>query len=297
MEKPFPAYDGDEPYVFVCYAHADSRIVYPEIRWLRDQGINLWYDEGISPGAEFPERLGSAILGASLVLYYVSPGSVDSRHCRDEVYFALDRQTPVLASHLSATQMPAGLALSTGTIQALMRFEMRLPEYRKKLISGISSLLESSANIKLSPKTSYTPSILSRLTRLAFPLIVVASVMVAAFVAVSAKQYFDRQADIRRAKDEILPRIRSLMDERWRDFTEPYALAVKAEEVIPDDPELNEIFESISLRVNILSEPAGADVYIKNYPQPEEEWTYMGGTPIENIRIPVGIFRIRARFA
>ncbi len=46
--------------MFVCYAHADKNIVYPEIRWLHDQGINLWYDEGISAGAEFPERLGSA---------------------------------------------------------------------------------------------------------------------------------------------------------------------------------------------------------------------------------------------
>ncbi|GMR14956.1 MAG: hypothetical protein BMS9Abin30_0570 [Gammaproteobacteria bacterium] len=291
MDKPFPAYDGDEPYVFVCYAHDDSKIVYSEIRWLRDQGINLWYDEGISPGAEFPERLGDAILGASLVLFYVSPESVNSRHCRDEVYFALDRHTPVLASHLSATQMPAGLALSTGTTQALMRFEMRLPQYRKKLISGISLLLESSGNIKIDPKTPDTPSIRYRLTRLAVPLIVVASVIFAVLIAVGAKQNLDRQADIRWAKDEVLPQIRSLIDERWRDFTEPYALAVKAEEIIPDDPELNEMFESISLRINIDSEPAGADVYMKNYQHPEEEWTYMGMTPIENVRVPVGIFR------
>ena len=60
MDKPFSAYDGDDPYVFVCYAHANAEIVYPEIRWLRDQGVNIWYDEGISPGREFPETLGQA---------------------------------------------------------------------------------------------------------------------------------------------------------------------------------------------------------------------------------------------
>ncbi len=63
--------------MFICYAHDDKKIVYPEILWLRDQGINLWYDEGISAGAEFPEKLGSAILGANLVLFYVSPRSVN----------------------------------------------------------------------------------------------------------------------------------------------------------------------------------------------------------------------------
>lgn len=50
MDTPFPAYSGDQPYVFVCYAHADSDIVYPEMVWLREQGTNLWYDEGISAG-------------------------------------------------------------------------------------------------------------------------------------------------------------------------------------------------------------------------------------------------------
>ena len=29
MEKPFPAYEGNDPYVFVCYAHDDSAVVYP----------------------------------------------------------------------------------------------------------------------------------------------------------------------------------------------------------------------------------------------------------------------------
>ena len=44
MEKPFAAYQGDEPYIFVSYAHEDSEVVYPEIQWLKDQGFNIWYD-------------------------------------------------------------------------------------------------------------------------------------------------------------------------------------------------------------------------------------------------------------
>jgi len=50
LDKPFAAYVGDEPYAFVCYAHDDQGVVYPEIRWLHEQGINLWYDEGIFAG-------------------------------------------------------------------------------------------------------------------------------------------------------------------------------------------------------------------------------------------------------
>ena len=47
---PFEAYGGDEPYVFVSYAHEDAQAVYSELGWLREQGVNVWYDEGISPG-------------------------------------------------------------------------------------------------------------------------------------------------------------------------------------------------------------------------------------------------------
>ena len=57
MDKPFPAYDGDEPYVFVSYAHENEAIVRTEISWLQDQGVNVWYDEGIRPGSEWSDAL------------------------------------------------------------------------------------------------------------------------------------------------------------------------------------------------------------------------------------------------
>ena len=61
MERPFPAYEGDEPYIFVSYAHDDAGLVYAEITQLKDAGFHIWYDEGISPGSEWTEALGNAI--------------------------------------------------------------------------------------------------------------------------------------------------------------------------------------------------------------------------------------------
>jgi len=295
LDKPFPAYDGDGPYVFVCYAHDDAGTVYPELQWLRNQGVNLWYDEGISPGAEFPEHIAKAILDASAALFYVSPRSVDSRHCRDEVYFALDRDTPVLACYLAHTELPAGLALTTATTQALMRHEMRASEYRQKLIDGVTLLLDTDRQIDAAPHAGSVATSRStprpRPARLARPAVLALFVALIISVAFFGRMYVDRQAEIRRVKDEMLPQIRDLVDERWRDFTQPYALAVEAEEIIPDDPELAALLGDISLRINIDSEPTGADVYMKNYPEPESEWTHLGVTPIKDTRVPVGIFR------
>jgi hypothetical protein len=121
-------------------------VVYAELEWLRADGVNVWYDEGISPGAEFPEELGQAILGATLVLYYVSARSVSSRHCRDEVYFALDRDKKVLAVHLEPVELPAGLALTTATTQAVMRHSLPDDVYRAKLLEGIRSAQRISAD-------------------------------------------------------------------------------------------------------------------------------------------------------
>lgn len=64
MKRPFPAYKGDEAYVFVCYAHEDSRAVYADLKWLHQRRVNIWYDEGISPGVEWDEEIGQAIDGA-----------------------------------------------------------------------------------------------------------------------------------------------------------------------------------------------------------------------------------------
>src|SRR6478609_1127848 len=78
---PFPSYHGDEPYVFVCYSHADSERVYADLVWLRECGFNIWYDEGISPGSRWRDEAASAIERASAFLFYISPGSAESPHC------------------------------------------------------------------------------------------------------------------------------------------------------------------------------------------------------------------------
>jgi dienelactone hydrolase len=207
------------------------------------------------------------------------------------VYFGIDQDTPILTSHIAKTEMPPGLALSTGTTQALMRHEMRQKDYRKKLLAGILLLSESPDSVDLTSISSAAPTLLFRLSRYAIPLSVLATVAVAAFTLFEIKQYFDHQADVRWARDELLPEIRSHLEMNWRDFTATYALALQAEEIIPDDPSLADIFETISLRINIDSDPPGADVYLKNYRNPEHQWTQMGVTPIDKTRVPVGIFR------
>jgi eukaryotic-like serine/threonine-protein kinase len=101
----------------------------------------------------------------------------------------------------------------------------------------------------------------------------------------------EHQSNVRWARNVALPEIGRLVEENWRDYTEAYYLAEKAEQYIPDDPELTDLMNKSSLYINIDSEPSGAAVYIKNYKSPESEWQHLGVTAIDSIRLPVGIFR------
>ena len=130
MDRPLPAYKGDQPYIFVTYSHRDASLVHPEIRWLQDQGFNVWWDDGISPGTAWRSELAVAIRNCSLILYFVTPQSVRSEQCVREVNFGLDEHhRPVLAIHLVETALPDSLALSLGDRQAILQHTLEPADY------------------------------------------------------------------------------------------------------------------------------------------------------------------------
>lgn len=149
MKPPFEAYSGSDAFIFVCYSHKDKEMVYPELVWLRGQGLNIWYDEGISPGEEWPERIAWAIESADKILFYISPDSTQSRICRDEVRLARTEGKPIVSVQLKPTELVGGLELTLGSSQAIVKDRYRtLEDYRDQL----SSLLLGSGTINLSSK-------------------------------------------------------------------------------------------------------------------------------------------------
>ena len=120
-QPPLAAYRGRDAYVFVSYAHADAQLVYPEIASLAQHGYRVWYDEGIDPGSTWPKRLAEAIDGCACFLVFITPRAVASRHCRDEIHFALERGKLFVAIHLEDTALPNELALQMNRHQAILQ--------------------------------------------------------------------------------------------------------------------------------------------------------------------------------
>lgn len=110
MSQPQPAYEGDEPFIFVSYSHNDEADVLREITWLQEHGFNVWWDEGIGGGTHWRDELAQRINQCQLFLYYASPDSARSQVCRQELEYALTHDRIVLLSHLTGTELPEGIA-------------------------------------------------------------------------------------------------------------------------------------------------------------------------------------------
>jgi|APSaa5957512535_1039671.scaffolds.fasta_scaffold94019_1 class 3 adenylate cyclase len=137
MERPFPAYKGDEPYIFVSYAHEDDDTVYPEIQWLNDQGFNIWWDEGISGGTKWMDEIAHAINDSHLLVLFLSPNVAKSNHCRKEIHYAIDQDKPIVVVEIQATELTGGLKLTLGDIQAIRQPTLSRNEYESKLDDAI----------------------------------------------------------------------------------------------------------------------------------------------------------------
>ena len=140
-ERPFPAYKGDDPYIFVSYAHDDTALVYPEITRLRDQGFSIWYDEGIAPGSTWSDEVALALTESKLFVYFVTPRSVDSENCQQELNFALSRERKILAVHLVETQLSIGIELRLSNKQAIVKPDLSESAYETKLDEAVRALL------------------------------------------------------------------------------------------------------------------------------------------------------------
>ena len=116
------AYEGNLPFIFVSYAHKDSREVFDLIEKLAARGYRIWYDEGIEPGSEWPENIANHLLRAEMVLAMITNDSMESVNCRREINYAMSKGKPLLSVVLEKTEIPAGMELQLSSQQSVLRY-------------------------------------------------------------------------------------------------------------------------------------------------------------------------------
>ncbi len=127
------AYKGDNPYIFISYAHKDSDTVLPIISRLQKDGYRVWYDEGIAPGSNWDQYISEHLDKCSVVIGFLSKAYVKSQNCRDELSLTRLKGKPMNLVYIDDVQLSSGLKMRYGRIQALFLKKMPENEFFEKL--------------------------------------------------------------------------------------------------------------------------------------------------------------------
>jgi formylglycine-generating enzyme required for sulfatase activity len=75
------------------------------------------------------------------------------------------------------------------------------------------------------------------------------------------------------------------------EYMAAYRLAVDSRDVLEDDPVFEDLWPEFTVKMSIRTDPEGAEVFIKEYGVAKTDWTSLGHTPIESIRLPNDVLR------
>ena len=103
-------------------------------------------------------------------------------------------------------------------------------------------------------------------------------------------RYFKAQAIQEEARNS-LGEIEKLVASSWRDYSQAYEKAKGLEKIIPDDSRLQALIKESSVKVNVNTDPEGAEVFVKIYNPQGVEWKSIGTTPIDSVELPIAVLR------
>lgn len=110
------AYNGDEPYAFVSYAHKDGARIMEVLAALYALRVRTWYDEGIEVGANWPEKVATRLKNAGLVILFLSESFLLSQNCLRELNYAVSERKKLLCVRLDDAKLPNDVSMQLSTV-------------------------------------------------------------------------------------------------------------------------------------------------------------------------------------
>lgn len=147
---PIP-YIGEEPYIFVSYAHKDSEVVMRTVSLLQQNGFRVWYDEGIDPGSEWPDTIEKYLERSSYFIGFISANALDSNYCKCELHTAFNERKKMLIVYLENIKLEGGLKMQLSSRQAIHWYKYENDNaFFKKLLTapGLNDCREPENSIK-----------------------------------------------------------------------------------------------------------------------------------------------------
>jgi hypothetical protein len=152
----------DTDLLFISYARADATTVLVDVAALQTAGVTVWYDDAIPGGVLWREELARRIAGARGVVCFLSANFLRSQYCIAELSFAIDETIPLVCVYLEPLTLTAGLRMSIGHRQALLRYALSSEDYLERLVAAVGhSLTPAAADSVELPTTYLLPDSLS----------------------------------------------------------------------------------------------------------------------------------------
>ena len=127
--------------------------------------------------------------------------------------------------------------------------------------------------------------------------ILIPGILILMAIAITVVFRVRHKSKIEWAREVVLPQIEEItasnMTWQGQQSWTAFDLANEANKYIPDDPLLARLEQLISWNVNFNSNPSKALVYIKSYEDADAEWRLLGETPIDSVRLPRGLSKIK----
>ena len=116
------------------------------------------------------------------------------------------------------------------------------------------------------------------------------AIAAAALLAIAAGLWTWRERT-RIADEKAMRQVEALADAGA--MIEAYRLAQALDERKPNDPAMNKVWDAVGPAREIVTDPPGADVYIRDYLKPESEWVHIGRSPLTPGRLPFLFLSLR----
>ncbi len=149
MNRPFSSYKGDEPYIFISYAHDDQNEVFKHIKRLNQEGFRIWYDEGIEPGVNWYESLESRIRNCECILLFISKKAQQSQYISKEITCAIEHNKHIVCIMLDDESLKGPFNLMLCDTQSIKKSELKnVDRFYEKLADALHPDLTRSNNSK-----------------------------------------------------------------------------------------------------------------------------------------------------
>lgn len=150
-------YKGNEPYIFISYAHADEQAVGLVLENLERNDVRFWFDDGIEVGSEWPEYIAERLASADMMIAFVSNAYALSNNCRKEMHYAVSKGIKIVNIFLEDANITPGMTLQIGNIFALMKYRMDDHEFYERLYQALQIPAAPESACKAAEKAEAAP--------------------------------------------------------------------------------------------------------------------------------------------